>query len=399
MSIKYLNFKYRDLIPSLSREEYEQLEANILANGCLDPIKINKDRIILDGHNRYLICKEHKKEWKEQVLELGDENDEKIWILRNQAGRRNLSTGQKSAMALDLKKVLAIQAKTKEKERKTTSALVPKSELPVIDAWEDAAKTYNVSATTMKQHAQVIEKSPEKAKEIREGKTTIKKALKEIRKEELAVERKKIADEGSKVKESDKWHIYEGDIRTWKTDRKYDFIITDPPYVKEFIPLYETLGKRAKEWLKPGGLLIAMVGQTYLEECIKLLSKNMTYYWCGAYMTPGTPTQLRQKQVNCNWKPLLIYSLDGNYKGRIFQDVYTSEANDKTFHKWGQSESGCLSVVSRICIPGQSILDPFCGGGSFGVAALKLDCLFDGLDIDKDNCNISRRRLNDQTKK
>jgi len=73
--------------------------------------------------------------------------------------------------------------------------------------------------------------------------------------------------------------------------------------------------------------------------------------------------------------------------------VFKSEGNDKEHHKWGQSESGMLDIVSKICLPGQSILDPFCGAGTTGVAAIRHGCFFDGIDIDETNVNISKARL------
>ena len=204
--------------------------------------------------------------------------------------------------------------------------------------------------------------------------------------------RAEVASSAENVKPSDKWHIYHADMATWKAPRQYDFIITDPPYPKEYLPLYETLAERAKEWLKPGGLLIAMCGQSYLDEIYCMMSKHIEYYWTAAYLTPGQPTPMSQRNVNSTWKPLLVFS-NGDYKGKIFGDVFKSDGNDKDLHKWGQSESGMYSIVSGICLPGQSILDPFCGAGTTGKAALKHKCFFDGVDCDEQNVNISIGRL------
>ena len=87
----------------------------------------------------------------------------------------------------------------------------------------------------------------------------------------------------------------------------------------------------------------------------------------------------------------------GSYSGKIFGDVFKSDQNEKDLHKWGQSESGMFDIVSKICLPGQSILDPFCGSGTTLFAGLRHGCLFDGLDIDEQNVNISKGRLNDET--
>lgn len=202
--------------------------------------------------------------------------------------------------------------------------------------------------------------------------------------------RAEVAEKAETVEPSERWHIYHADIQKWQAPRQYDFIITDPPYPKEFLHLYEVLAYRAKEWLKPGGLLIAMCGQSYLDEIYAMMSKHVPYYWTAAYLTPGQPTPLRQRQVNTTWKPLLMF---GDYNGKIFGDVFKSDGNDKDFHKWGQSVSGMYDIISKICLPGQSILDPFCGAGTTGIAALKHGCLFDGLDVDEQNVKISIGRL------
>lgn len=395
----------RSLIPKLTAEEYNQLEHNIKSDGCRDPLvfavlpntEIGQE-ILIDGHNRYDICSKYHKEFKKENIEFENLNDIKIWVINNQFGRRNITSFSRTELALQLEE--CISKKAKENQGKRTDLEHSVNIGQKLETRKEIARTANVSTGNVSKVKEIKEKVKNEAvlEDLRTGKKTINEVHKEIRKEEIKKERAIIAETGKKVPDSDKWHIYQGDIRTWKTSMKYDYIITDPPYVKEFIPLYETLGERAKEWLKPNGLLITMIGQTYLDVGINLLNKNLTYYWCGAYMTPGQPTPLRQKQVNCNWKPLLIYSLNGNYKGKIFNDVFTSEGNDKQFHKWGQSESGLYSIISKICLPGQSILDPFCGGGSTGVAALKYGCLFDGIEILEENVNISRSRLNDSTK-
>ena len=47
--------EFAEKIPPLTPEEYEQLEANILAEGAvLSPLIIWND-VIVDGHNRYRI--------------------------------------------------------------------------------------------------------------------------------------------------------------------------------------------------------------------------------------------------------------------------------------------------------------------------------------------------------
>lgn len=82
--------EFKNLIRPLHRQEYLQLEENILADGCRDPI-ITWNGYIVDGHNRYEICTKHDVDFK--VLEKHFSCDEEAiaWICANQLGRRNIS--------------------------------------------------------------------------------------------------------------------------------------------------------------------------------------------------------------------------------------------------------------------------------------------------------------------
>ena len=82
--------EFKNLIRPLHRQEFLQLEENILRDGCLHPI-ITWNGYIVDGHNRYEICTKHQVEYN--VLEMDFDSDEDViaWICANQLGRRNIS--------------------------------------------------------------------------------------------------------------------------------------------------------------------------------------------------------------------------------------------------------------------------------------------------------------------
>jgi site-specific DNA-methyltransferase (adenine-specific) len=84
----------------------------------------------------------------------------------------------------------------------------------------------------------------------------------------------------------------------------------------------------------------------------------------------------------------------GAYKGEfIGDDRITSPANDKEHHHWGQSVGGFLEIVERFTNPGETVLDPFLGGGTTGVACLMKRRQFIGVDIDSDCVETSRQRM------
>jgi len=55
--------EFKGLCPPLSTKERDQLENNIIAEGCREPI-ILWQGIIIDGHNRYEICTRNKIKFK-----------------------------------------------------------------------------------------------------------------------------------------------------------------------------------------------------------------------------------------------------------------------------------------------------------------------------------------------
>ncbi|MGM9601552.1 MAG: hypothetical protein ACI3W5_08215 [Faecousia sp.] len=90
----YQNLKidkeFKNLIPPLSRSEYLQLEENILAEGCREPI-ITWNGYIIDGHNRYEICTKHSIKFSIKEKEFDYREDAIAWICANQLGRRNVT--------------------------------------------------------------------------------------------------------------------------------------------------------------------------------------------------------------------------------------------------------------------------------------------------------------------
>ena len=51
--------EFQELIRPLYKNEYLQLEENLLKDGCRDPISVGNGTIV-DGHNRYRICTKHQ---------------------------------------------------------------------------------------------------------------------------------------------------------------------------------------------------------------------------------------------------------------------------------------------------------------------------------------------------
>jgi hypothetical protein len=116
-----------------------------------------------------------------------------------------------------------------------------------------------------------------------------------------------------------------------------------------------------------------------------LAKSGLMYRWTFCCETNSGPsTQIFDRRILPKWKPILWY-VKGNCDDLEWTgDVIESDGdNDKRFHRWGQSEAQMEEIVRRVSLPGQTILDPFCGGGTTGVAALRLGRQFVGIDIDE----------------
>ena len=88
--------EFAEKIPPLTREEYEQLEANILTDGCVINPLIIWNGVIVDGHNRYRILQDHPDiPYQVHEKEFSDRYEVIAWICKNQLGRRNLTPAQR----------------------------------------------------------------------------------------------------------------------------------------------------------------------------------------------------------------------------------------------------------------------------------------------------------------
>ena len=85
--------EFHALIPPLQPEELAQLEANILADGCRDPLVV-WGNVLVDGHNRYEICTRHGLPFDVVQVDFADRDAAMDWMDANQLGRRNITPDQ-----------------------------------------------------------------------------------------------------------------------------------------------------------------------------------------------------------------------------------------------------------------------------------------------------------------
>jgi ParB-like chromosome segregation protein Spo0J len=97
----FIDREFADLIPAPSAEEYQQLEQNLIADGCRDPLVVwdegkNGNLVLLDGHTRYKICRAHEIDYRCKIMRFESRDAARDWMIKNQLGRRNLPEEQRT---------------------------------------------------------------------------------------------------------------------------------------------------------------------------------------------------------------------------------------------------------------------------------------------------------------
>jgi DNA modification methylase len=191
--------EFRKLIPALTAEELNQLEANILKDGIRDPLILWND-ILIDGHNRYSIAMKHEIKFECVDMVFENENDVKEWMINNQFGRRNLSNYQRSVLALELESVFKEKAKENLKvSGENFGKGIQISEEPIeikpIVAIKEVAKVASVSHDTIAKVKVIQATATEEVKaKLNAGTMSINEAYKINHFSQIA----------SKIKETDK---------------------------------------------------------------------------------------------------------------------------------------------------------------------------------------------------
>ena len=202
-----INNEFYNLIPPLSLEELNSLEASLKHEGCRDPLVVWNNTII-DGHHRYAICTKYDISFNViEKPELETELDVKLWMINNQFSRRNLPTETRLALAYKFKEFEAEKAKermqsTQFKTSDDTASLpvgYPQDNSPELESTkgktlEIIAQKAGVSRATAEQYDAIQRKGTEEQKaEVAEGKASIKKVYTQIQKAER-LEKNKAAE-------------------------------------------------------------------------------------------------------------------------------------------------------------------------------------------------------------
>lgn len=371
--------------------DLDGLAQSISEIGLLHPIVVTPDNRLIAGQRRLEACK--RLGWDCIPATVVDLQNLAIGERDENMARKDFAPSEAVAIAKALEPYE--RAAAKERQRSHSDAGYAKFTDPA-PARDRVATAVGMSRPTLTKAQAVVEAAeaePEKYAPILEqmdntGK--VDRAYKELQR--ARVQEAKAAT--PEIADDDRFRLIHTNIEDADLEAdSLDAIVTDPPYPAEYLPLYGVLAAKAAKWLKPGGSLLAMAGQSYLPTIIASMAAHLNYHWTIAYLTPGGQSaQLWQRKVNTFWKPVLWF-VKGEYTGDWVGDVTRSEMNDKRFHEWGQSEGGMADLLDRFTYPGQIVCDPFLGGGTTAIVAVVKHRRFIGMDSSADAITTTRKRL------
>ena len=449
-----IDAEFAALIPPLSAEERQQLEDNIVEHGgardplvvwvatewtpegCREPLRYEDGEpfradseseetliwygddddsyfiedwpaTLLDGHNRYEICTRLTLPFDVQRMPLADRSHAEEWIIRNQFGRRNLAAYVRTQLALRLKETIAARAKSNQKQSEGRGKKGSEKSPNLIDTREQVAKAAGVSSNTVSKVEKIVaaeeagKVDAETVAKLRTGEVSINRVVRDLKDQETAAKRE--AQKAVAItKRKDVDGLYLGDFREIGDkipDASVDLIFTDPPYDRKAIELYDGLGEFAARVLRPGGSLIAYVGQIQLPDAVADLSKHLRYWWtCSCYHSGPSLLRMNEYGIVNGWKPMLWFVKETRGDKTTFINDVATGTREKSHHEWQQSEAEARYFIELLTEPDGFVVDPFCGGGTTPAACVGLGRKWAAFEIDEANMARASQRINEASK-
>lgn len=186
-----IDAEFRSLIAPLLPQEFDLLKAQILEQGCLQPICVwkteDKRRILLDGHNRHRICSEHNLPFNTVNIRLASRDHAKLWILEHQAGRRNLTDDQRAVVWNELREQRSriVQGEKLRKARdvkagNSISVDLAEIEQPKRDTRAEVAKEARLPVSKLRRAQRLKKYQPQLYERVLRGELTLRDVVKKV---------------------------------------------------------------------------------------------------------------------------------------------------------------------------------------------------------------------------
>ena len=188
--------EFEALLVPLSPEALDLLREQILRDGCREPLSVWKTedgrRILLDGHNRYQICKDTRRNYQIANVKVSSREDAKLWVLERQIGRRNLTDDQRAAIwTLILEQRVVVSRAKQLEEARASKAVKPVGvEIASTESSPEAkdrirtaiAKESGLPESKLRGMRALKKSNPDLYKRVAAGKLSLRDAKKHLRK-------------------------------------------------------------------------------------------------------------------------------------------------------------------------------------------------------------------------
>jgi DNA modification methylase/plasmid maintenance system antidote protein VapI len=407
---------YNDLLPPLSTEEFDALKADVEKYGVKTPIVIDEDNNILDGHHRYKINPNAPFE----ILSGLSKAQKLAYIYRSNLTRRNLSSEQKNEIRKAMKKV-AFSLKEEGLTEIEIAGLLGTSRR-TINEWIIMSVVNIDNAHNSKQPKkpkkvgikvpqeiwdEVFTSVDDKTQEQIAANLGVKQSA--VSRAKKSYEKRKNHKINSVVNEivSNPALLFEASWDEWlpKQDN-CDLLLTDPPYMTDI----ENISDFAHTWLpialakvKPTGRAYICIGsypeelKAYLTADYSVMKLENILVWTYKNTLGPSPKRIYKN----NWQAILYFAgleapdLDCP-KMTEQNSVMEINAPDgrlgNRFHTWQKPDELARRLISHSTKPGQLILDPFAGTGTFLIMASKMNRIAVGCDNNKEMIDIAIKR-------
>ena len=399
--------EFKNLIPPLTDEEYDGLRDSLLSEGCRDALVLWNDTLV-DGHNRYEICKKHGIPFKTIQKNFDSREDAILWMMQNQLSRRNLIAYQRSVIALQMESIIAKKAKAQQ-IRSTENRVLHNCAKQAIDTREELAKIAGVSHNTIAKVKKIeTMATPEMKEQLRSGNLSIDKAFNAVRleakKKEILQAEQSIVEQAT---EENKPILHIGNGIGFVPDVKYDLLLTDPPYSTDVDNIDDFVGSwlfNALDGVKDTGFAYIFIGAYPQEVRAYLNAKipdHVKFEQILVWTYKNTLGNNPKDRYKLNYQDCLFFrgvnapNLDCPLTSEQWavQEINAPDGRQgDRYHAWQKPMEIAERFIRHSTKAGDIVFDPFACTGTFLLASAKLGRRAYGFEINPDNANIAIQR-------
>lgn len=413
--------------PLMDDQRLKELTDDIRANGLREPITLCDGRV-LDGRNRVKAC---------QALGIMPayrryDGDPWAYVWSLNGERRDLVADQRYLIwRFCHEKSEAFQAEQQriqdEANRKRSEAAKQRERNPdgtlastgtVCASTRNDKKGQQAKAQASKTNRGAVARGdklakhrPDLAEKVRTGEMKPAEAHKQMRRDEReARERQALATVA---------------VRPWKiTDDvsivRCQALITDPPYGILDEPWEpEELERFTREWAGRwnvcGADLVAIFfSQQWVWDARRWFDESLTSYSFQQLLVwhyPNNKSPQSRMGFKQTWEPVFLYRLYGSVKQiQLHGGAWGDGLNDFDCHVAAVPQSNFSDenakvhpaqkpvsvmawLVNALTVPGELVVDPFCGSGTTGIAAAQLGRTFHGIELNREYREAAEGRI------